>query len=158
VPHPAWGHLHLHLRRRPPGHLHVPRPLRDAAVGGPERHDRRRDEAREQGRRAVQVRRRARRFAQRLVAQKSTYEQSAGLAAVPIGWVGGAQAGSPNARPGSPLVRATSRTRSAPRRCSPSCRFRIASITSLSALNIEIEVRTLRTQSHLKSCFSTRIS
>jgi len=65
---------------------------------------------------------------------KSTYEQAAGLASAPIFWVGEPQSqlinGSSTAAAGSPTAPtwppgpATPPTRSAPRRCSPSCRAR----------------------------------
>jgi FtsP/CotA-like multicopper oxidase with cupredoxin domain len=84
---------------------------------------------------------------------KSTYEQSAGLASVPIVWVG---------EPSSLLINGRGRFANCSAMAAGACnathpecapqvfavvpgktyRFRIASVTSLSALNFEIEVRT----------------
>ncbi|CAL5088634.1 unnamed protein product [Urochloa decumbens] len=81
---------------------------------------------------------------------KSTYEQAAGLAAAPIGWVGEPQTLLINGR--GRFVNCSSMAPGACNATHPECatqvfavvpgktyRFRIASVTSLSALNFEIE-------------------
>ncbi|TVT99795.1 hypothetical protein EJB05_54796, partial [Eragrostis curvula] len=81
---------------------------------------------------------------------KSTYEQATGLASVPIGWVGEPQALLINGR--GRFVNCSTMAAGACNATHPECatpvfavvpgktyRFRIASVTSLSALNFEIE-------------------
>jgi FtsP/CotA-like multicopper oxidase with cupredoxin domain len=85
---------------------------------------------------------------------KSTYEQATGLASAPIVWVGEPQALLINGR--GRFVNCSAMAAGACNAAHPECatqvfavvpgktyRFRIASVTSLSALNFEIEVRTL---------------
>jgi hypothetical protein len=84
---------------------------------------------------------------------KSTYEQATGLASVPFGWVGEPQSLLINGR--GRFVNCSSMAAGACNATLPECaapvfavvpgktyRFRIASVTSLSALNFEIEVST----------------
>ena len=85
---------------------------------------------------------------------RSTYEQAAGLASVPIVWIGEPQSLLINGR--GRFVNCSAMAAGACNATHPECatqvfavvpgrtyRFRIASVTSLSALNFEIEVRTL---------------
>jgi len=84
---------------------------------------------------------------------KSTYEQAAGLASAPIVWVGEPQSLLINGRGrfANCSAMAAGACNAAHPECAPQVfavvpgktyRFRIASVTSLSALNFEIEVRT----------------
>jgi FtsP/CotA-like multicopper oxidase with cupredoxin domain len=98
---------------------------------------------------------------------KSTYEQSVGLASVPIGWVGEPQALLINGR--GRFANCSAMAAGACNATHPECatpvfavvpgktyRFRIGSITSLSALNFEIEVCTQQSHQLAFFCFSLK--